>query len=348
MGGGLGTWISERKKLGEDMRATNTLTGMSAAYGGLLSAPILATILVLEIARPKAARFSETLVGGLLASSVGFAVYFAIAGSTFVGIYDLPSFKYEDWQLLAAVPLGLVAGALALITMVAIAVVTRLAARLGNRTILRSTIGGVAFGLVGVALPLTLFTGTDQLTTVIHDRAALGAGLLIAVVFAKILVFALCEATGFIGGPFLVMMFIGGTAGITANVLIPGLPAGARVHSDVRRPPGIARRRPLLADSARRDHDPDRHPADSTGHDRRHQCLPRRLRLRSAHRAGATATQARRLRRMSRDTPGFFGHIAAALMFHSDSTLLGIMLLGRCLASSPAPPRTRCSAPAAH
>ena len=88
MGGGLGTWISERKKLGQDMRATNTLTGMSAAYGGLLSAPILATILVLEIARPKAARFSETLVGGLLASSLGFAVYFAIAGSTFVGIYD--------------------------------------------------------------------------------------------------------------------------------------------------------------------------------------------------------------------------------------------------------------------
>ena len=45
----------------------------------------------------------------------------------------------------------------------------------------------------------------------------LGAGLLIAVVFAKILVFALCEATGFVGGPFLVMLFIGGTAGTAAH-----------------------------------------------------------------------------------------------------------------------------------
>ena len=44
--------------------------------------------------------------------------------------------------------------------------------------------------------------------------------------FGKILVFALCEATGFIGGPFLVMLFIGGTAGMTAHVLIPGLPEG--------------------------------------------------------------------------------------------------------------------------
>ena len=102
----------------------------------------------------------------------------------------------------------------------------RLTARLEHRTILLATIGGVAFGLVGVALPLTLFTGTDQLDTVIHDGATLGAGLLIAVVFAKILVFALCEATGFIGGPFLVMLFIGGTAGTAAHVLIPGLPAG--------------------------------------------------------------------------------------------------------------------------
>jgi H+/Cl- antiporter ClcA len=226
MGGGLGTWVSERRKLSDDVRATNTLTGMSGAYGGMLSSPLLATILVLELARPKAARFSATLVGALLSSSVAFAIYFPIAGSTFLGIYALPSFKYEDWQLLAAVPLGLVAGALGLITAVAIGILARLTAPLAKRTIVRSTLGGLVFGLVGVALPLTLFTGTDQLTTVIHDAATLGAGLLIAVVFAKIFVFALCEATGFIGGPFLVMLFTGGTAGIAAHLLIPGLPEG--------------------------------------------------------------------------------------------------------------------------
>ena len=226
LGGGLGTWFSERRKLSADVRATNTLSGMAAAYGGMLSSPLLASILTLEIARPSAARFTQTLVGGLLASSVAFAVYFPIAGSTFVGIYALPAYEYEDWQMLAAVPLGLAAGGLALITAVAIGVMKRLTTPLAKFTVLRPVIGGIAFGLVGVALPLTLFTGTDQLTTVIKDGAALGAGLLIAVVFAKILVFAICEATGFIGGPFLVMLFIGGTAGVTAHVLIPGLPEG--------------------------------------------------------------------------------------------------------------------------
>ena len=107
-----------------------------------------------------------------------------------------------------------------------VGLLTKLTAPLARWTILRPTIGGIAFGLVGVALPLTMFTGTSQLTTVIHDGVALGAGLLIAVVFAKMLVFALCEATGFIGGPFLVMLFIGGTAGTAAHALIPGLPEG--------------------------------------------------------------------------------------------------------------------------
>ena len=226
LGGGLGTWVSERRKLDENTRATNVLSGMAAAYGGLLSSPILATSFVVELSRPKRPAFGNALVATLISSTVAFAVYFPIVGSTFLGIYTLPSFEYEDWQLAAAVPLGLVAGALALVTVVAIGLLAKLTAPLAERTVLRSTLGGIVFGLVGVALPLTMFTGTSQLTTVIHDGAALGAGLVVAVVFAKIFVFALCEATGFVGGPVLVMLFIGGTAGTATHLLIPALPEG--------------------------------------------------------------------------------------------------------------------------
>jgi H+/Cl- antiporter ClcA len=226
IGGGLGTWISERRKLGDDLRATNTLSGIGAAFGGLLSSSLPTTAFVIELARPPARRFADVLIATLLSSTVAFGVYYPIAGSTFVGIFAVPPFKYEDWQLLAAVPLGLFAALLSLIMVVAVGVMKKLAAPLAGWPILRATLGGVLFGLVGVALPLTLFTGTDQLPTIIDDGTTLGAGLLIAVVFAKMLTFALCEATGFIGGPVLVSLFLGGTAGTALHVLIPGLPEG--------------------------------------------------------------------------------------------------------------------------
>lgn len=96
----------------------------------------------------------------MVSATVAFAAYFPIAGSTFLGIYVLPSFKYADWELAAAIPLGLAAAALALVTVAAIALLAQLIVPLGQRAILRSTLGGIVFGLVGVALPLTLFTGT--------------------------------------------------------------------------------------------------------------------------------------------------------------------------------------------
>jgi H+/Cl- antiporter ClcA len=226
MGGGLGTWVSRRKKDSDDERATNALSGMAGAYGGLLGTPILATILIIEVATLNARRFAETLVACLLSSSIAFGIYYAIAGDTFMGSFKVPAYTYDDWHLLAAIPLGLVAAALGLITLIVVGVVKKLTARLAEHAILCATIGGVIFGLVAVALPLTLFTGTDQLPKIIHTGAILGAGLVIAVVFGKMLVFAVCESTGFLGGPFLVMLFIGGTAGTAAHVLIPGLPEG--------------------------------------------------------------------------------------------------------------------------
>ncbi len=78
-----------------------------------------------------------------MASTVAFAVYFPIAGSTFVGLYALPLYKYEDWQLLAAVPLGLVAGALALVTSWP-SRGHKVTAPLAKFTVLRPVIGGIA------------------------------------------------------------------------------------------------------------------------------------------------------------------------------------------------------------
>ena len=85
-----------------------------------------------------------------MASSVSFGLYFAIAGAVFLDAYQVPSYKFEDWQLLAGVPLGLFA---ALVVMVLVGVMmgaARLFGRLEVPAIAKSTLGGVIFGVVGV------------------------------------------------------------------------------------------------------------------------------------------------------------------------------------------------------
>ncbi|MGE3413846.1 MAG: chloride channel protein, partial [Dehalococcoidia bacterium] len=51
MGGGLGTWLSERRKAGPEASRLCTLSGFGGAYGGLFSSTVIVVMFVLELAR---------------------------------------------------------------------------------------------------------------------------------------------------------------------------------------------------------------------------------------------------------------------------------------------------------
>jgi H+/Cl- antiporter ClcA len=226
MGGGAGTWSSRRRGLETEDRQVNTLAGFAGAYGGLFSSTVIVVMMVLEVARPGGQRLTKALVGAIVASSVSFGIYFAIAGSFFLDVYEVPSYKYEDWHLLAGVPLGLLAAVIVTLLVIVMKLAAGLFGRLKLPSVAKTTIGGVIFGLVGVMLPLTLFTGSDQLTVVLDDAGTLGVGLLIALVLAKILAFAVSQASGFVGGPIFPALFLGGTAGVVVNQVFTGVPLG--------------------------------------------------------------------------------------------------------------------------
>jgi H+/Cl- antiporter ClcA len=226
MGGGAGTWSSRRRGLETEDRQVNTLAGFAGAYGGLFSSTVIVVMMVLEVARPGGQRLTKALVGAIVASSVSFGIYFAVAGSFFLDVYEVPSYKYEDWHLLAGVPLGLLAAVIVTLLVIVMKLAAGLFGKLKLPSVAKTTIGGVIFGLVGVMLPLTMFTGSDQLTVVLDDPGTLGVGLLIALVLAKILAFAVSQASGFVGGPIFPALFLGGTAGVVVNQVFTGVPLG--------------------------------------------------------------------------------------------------------------------------
>jgi len=226
MGGGAGSWLARRRALGKEDSQVNTLAGFAGAYGGLFSSTLIVVLLILEVARPGGQRFAKALAAEIVASSVSFGLYFAIAGAVFLDAYQVPSYTFEDWQLLAAIPLGLFAALVVTLLAGFMMGAARLFGRLKAPAIAKSTLGGVVFGIVGVALPLTMFSGSDQLKTVLTHEGTLGLGLLAAILIAKMATFAVSQASGFVGGPIFPSLFIGGIAGALVHQVIPGVPLG--------------------------------------------------------------------------------------------------------------------------
>ena len=226
MGGGMGGWLAQRRRLGKEGSQVNTLAGFAGAYGGLFSSTVIVVLLILEVARPGGQRLTKALAAEIVASSVSFGIYFAVAGAVFLDHYQVPSYQFEDWQLLAGVPLGLFAALVVTLLAGFMMGAARLFSRIKAPAIAKSTLGGLVFGVVGVALPLTMFSGADQLTTILKRTGTLGVGLIVAVLIAKMLTFAVSQGSGFVGGPIFPSLFIGGTAGVLVHQVIPSVPLG--------------------------------------------------------------------------------------------------------------------------
>jgi H+/Cl- antiporter ClcA len=226
IGGGVGSWIGQRQRMSSEDGQVTTLAGIAGIFGGLFSSPVIAVMLILEVARPGGRRFSKALVTDITAASVSFGIYFAVAGAVFLGAYRVPPFPFEDWQLLAGIPLGLFGALVTAMVSGSIALGSQLFGKMKVPAIAKSTLGGVIFGIVGVALPLTMFTGSTQLASVLRDARTVGVGMGIAILLAKVLMYGISQGSGFVGGPIFPSLFIGGTAGILVHMAVPSLPLG--------------------------------------------------------------------------------------------------------------------------
>ena len=107
--------------------------------------------------------------------------------------------------------------------------VHRVFVRFNKRPVVRSIIGGLIIGLIGSFLPLTLYSGQNQLLQIVHNPAPYGIGILLLMMLVKMLLTSTSFATGFDGGPIFPLLFIGGTLGQVLSEILPFIPQGVGV-----------------------------------------------------------------------------------------------------------------------
>jgi H+/Cl- antiporter ClcA len=239
-GATVGDWYSSIRGLSEREREVNTASGINGALGGLLTAPVLATLFATELRWPIRRNLYRILLPSLTASIFGFAVSFAIIGDTFLGVFELPGFDIEFWHLGLGFVLGVVAASLSWVLGMTVYTIRRWILPAVSNQVMRAAVGGVILGLIYVAFPLTVASGKAQLGAAIENVEILGAGLLIGVVAAKIVAVAISLTTGFIGGPVMPALFIGGTAGLAIHALFPGIPVALAFSAMLVAVPGVS------------------------------------------------------------------------------------------------------------
>ena len=150
------------------------LASVTGTYGGLFAAPLAGVLMGLELAHAQSRAYFRPLLIAFLSAIAGFAVFYGVQGDKFsplLRFLSFPSFTLELWHLAVGIVLGLVGAALALAFGLTLRLMKRLMAPLADKPIVRCTLAGLLLGLLGMALPLTLFLGTDGLTVVTHQAA---------------------------------------------------------------------------------------------------------------------------------------------------------------------------------
>lgn len=228
--GGLGTFVSERLKLQKDDVQVLVYSAIAGAFGGFFGSPIVGAVGAVEYMFIKELNLYRHLIPGLIAGAVGYGVYFAILHTSYLGVYSFPNFAaLRVVDLVWALLVGIIAALIGTLFKIVFGLVHRVFVRFNKRPIVRSIIGGLIIGLIGSFLPLTLYSGQNQLLQIVHNPAAYGIGILLLMMLVKMLLTSTSFATGFDGGPIFPLLFIGGTLGQILSEILPFIPQGVGV-----------------------------------------------------------------------------------------------------------------------
>jgi H+/Cl- antiporter ClcA len=206
---------------------TLVYAAIAGAFGAFFLSPLIGAFIAFEYMSLREIRYERFLLPGIVAACTGYAVYIALPHESLTGIFAFPNFQEPRLvDLLFAVGIGVLGGVISLGQKLLALGVTSAAKPLHERPIIRALTGGLVVGVVGVFLPLTLYSGQSQTEEIVHTYAQIGVISLLVLALAKAFLMSLSFATGFKGGPIFPTLFIGAAIGAALNLLVPGIPAG--------------------------------------------------------------------------------------------------------------------------
>jgi H+/Cl- antiporter ClcA len=241
---------AEKLKLDEQETRTMGFGGLSAMLGAFITNPFGGALLGLESAQggtTGASLYFWALFPSLLASAVATVVFVGLTGSFFDALYSFPAYTPIIKDLLLAVPFSLVGAVAGVLFTLMFKWLRKLMLPMKAHVVWRGLIGGLGMGIIGVLLPLTLFSGEEQTVELIKQATEIGFVMLIVLALTKLLATSLLLATGWKGGYIFPIMFAGVALGMAGHLVFPDTPIAVTVAATLAGALVAALRAPLFA-----------------------------------------------------------------------------------------------------
>lgn len=223
IGANLGSFVAQKARFSDDWTRTLVAAGVAAAISAAFNAPIAGIFFAIEIglgdlgggelgvvmlAAVASAVLTQSISGGQPA--------FAVPAYTISSVSELPLYA----------GLGLTAGLIAALYVTALYAAKDFFRALRLPDWVKPAAAGLAVGVVGIFLPQVFGVGYPTIDAILGGQP-MAVWLLVALLFAKLLLTAVSIGGGFPGGVFAPSLFLGATLGAAygavAAQLFPGL-----------------------------------------------------------------------------------------------------------------------------
>jgi chloride channel protein, CIC family len=232
IGSALGSIIGQLFKLSERRVINLVASGAAAGIAATFNAPIAGVMFALEVILGDFGFYNlTTMVVSAVTASV---VSRAVLGNT--PAFTVPAYSLNSpWELPLYLGLGIVAGFGAMAFVKSLYFMEDLFDHWKFPPYLKPAAGGLALGILGYFIPRVFGTGFDTISNTLTGQ--LGLGLLIILIFGKILATTITLGAGSSGGVFAPALFIGavlgGAYGQLAQMIFPGLPISSGAYAMV-------------------------------------------------------------------------------------------------------------------